>query len=293
MVIGFYYFFLKPDYAWKDSRIRQAASSGWVLIDSASASFSINPIYWFKPPINHLNFIYPKGTARINDTIMIGAEQIINSNNENGEDLIGQNLIVCDCKNSKEYRWPKGLNFELGLLHNMNSIPLRRSIRQYLCSRNKYFYVLDIFGNEIDISNLMISGQYSSLDHNGRVYDLQSTDPYLLEAIDEADLRKAFRGLKTVLDSSINNSFNEFSDSLYKHFKYSKSDILIIQDQDGYEKMSIVVGDFYESNSHDISLSGPKRMVLIRDMNNPELLNHSHNWRTCDSTMTLLMEGSE
>lgn len=221
----YYYVYLKPEIEWKNERIQDAKKFDWVLVDSSNNKFSLNPIRWFFSPINKLTFVNKNGAYRINDSIIAG-QAIITVNGESNEtDYSKRTFVVCDCKN--------GLYLYLdssrigGSIEQFKNEWLRSSdgLSNYLCPKNKYYYTTDVFGFEIDVSNLIVSGKYSPIDNSNAISLLKSNYPYKFVSDDEDLLRDAltkFLVEKLNIDS---NSIFFGNDSLYLRATYDVSSI--------------------------------------------------------------------
>jgi hypothetical protein len=280
ILFGLYYFVLKPDYSWKDSHIRAAVERNWTLIDSASVTFSLNPIRWFKPKIDQLTFMSELGVTRINDSLIAGQHMLIFTTLEDEADQIGKNIVVCDCKNLKEYSFDMNQEFDMAVLKRKHASTARKSVVDFLCPKNKSYSLVDYRGREYDVSNLILSGVYSAEEHNGNVMKLTPTWPYIATSYDEELIRNAVLNSDLRVDF-INNTSNLYSDSVFKSLQYLKSDLV-------WTEESIDVRDIYSLNLIVGGLAKECLVFIVGNRNNQGVYEQNHTWEVIDSNEMLI-----
>lgn len=223
IVLFVYLFWIRPDYNWADKIIENRTTDGWELITKSESGDLIKPWTWFKTPITGLWFAKKGDIARFDSMTMVGH-------------IFSTNYYDDKTEGSEYYEVFNCLDYKSVIFNNLSDLktfdPNKTDwykiskgspggdLLEYFCSKNKKYTMLDVFGQEVDISNYIISGMYSLLDSSKYIFEILNNNPYIPTQQDEEMIRTA---IKDWLDENYPAQICNLPENIYTISSYKSS----------------------------------------------------------------------
>jgi len=220
-----YYFKARYDYSWADTKIEEAKKERYILIAELKSSSILKPWTWFKKPITEVWFTKPSELARIDSSIIIGH--------------IWKYMYRDKPEFEQYYVLYNSLLYSSHVIENRDSLFIRNhafdklkwtieepntpggKILEYFSSKNKYYYMINVWGKEIDISNYIITGLYSPIGSGSKcISELINNNPYIPTEKDEPIIRDGVS--KWIRENYPNVNFT-LEPKMFKKVKYKSS----------------------------------------------------------------------
>lgn len=218
-----YFFWIRPDYNWADKIIENKKADNWILITKSESGALIKPWTWFKTPVTSLWFAKKNDIARLDSVTMAGHIYAANYYNDKTEGSEYYEVFNCAEYKSVILENPAELKTfdqnKAEWFKNKKGTP-GGDLLDYYCSKNKKYTMLDFFGQDVDISNYIISEMYSLVDTSQYIFEIKNNNPYIPTAKDEKIIRDAIN--KWLNENYPNQTFNLPKD-IYSKSKYSTS----------------------------------------------------------------------
>jgi len=223
--IFIYIYWIRADYNWAEKTIYRETKSDWQLISKLKSKIFLKPWTWFKEPVTQLVFIKKKDLARMDSITMVGHIYLTSILDEESEGyeyyeifncLENKSIIIQDLKDVKtldlsKIDWSKE-----------KKILSKENLFKYYCEKNKKYIMIDYRGREIDISNYIISGEYSLLNSSKYIDTIKNNYPYLLVQNDEILIKEA---ISKWYNEKYPNQTIKLPIEIYKNTKYIYSRI--------------------------------------------------------------------
>lgn len=224
--IFIYLFWIRPDYNWAQKIIEKKSNEDWILITQTESGEIIKPWTWFKTPITNLWFAKRNDILRIDSTIIAGHVYSISRIEEKTEGVEYFELFNKSEYGSHIVTKPDDLNSikfeEIKWTKHRKGTP-GGDLIDYFSSKNKKYTMVSVFGDVIDISNLIITGMYSSKDTVSQyIFELSNNNPYKPTIEDEKIIHE---GLKNWLFHKYPMAPLNLDTNLYTKVKYFSSQL--------------------------------------------------------------------
>ena len=228
IVIGLFIYFvmIRPEYRWPEKIIKQQTDLGYNLITkSKSGVWIFKPWTWFKETTTDLWFSKKNELARLDSVTMMGRIYIVS--------YIDSELKASsyfEIFNSAEYKVsyidnPSNFKtFDPNKVewHKQKKGTTEGDLLDYFSSMNKKYTMLNILGEDVDISNYIISGNYTLVDNSKHILRIRNNKPYIPILKDETLIRLA---ITECLNKRYPNKSFSLPPNMYLISKYYISDI--------------------------------------------------------------------
>jgi hypothetical protein len=223
---------IRPDYSWAKKTIDKQTKKDWILVSKAESG-DIKPWTWFKAPIKELWFAKRNELLRIDSSTMVGniyyASYIDDKSEgteylelfnsvEYGSHILDKNEDI-NTINYKDIKWMKQKKGTPG-----------GDLIDYYNSKNKKYFMSNIFGEDIDISNFIITGLYSST--RGSYLSNDTTSKYIVELVNNNPYKPTKKDEGIIRDGISKFLFQEhpihsikLDSNLFEKVKYSSSQL--------------------------------------------------------------------
>jgi hypothetical protein len=218
-----YFFWIRPDYSWANEIIETKTNEDWILVATSTSAAIIKPWTLFQAPVTDIWFAKKGDIARLDDTHMIGHIYSASYNDDKTEGY--EYFKIFNCSENKSVILDNDseiTNFDptkADWIASEEGTPGAK-IMDYYCAQNKQYSMLNFLGEDIDISNYIISGKYSLVDTSQFIFEIRNNYPYVPTMDDEVLLRDAITSW--LHEKYTNENFNLPLD-LYSKCKYKTS----------------------------------------------------------------------
>lgn len=221
-----YFFWIQPDYNWARKIIEKKSNEDWILVTQKESGDLIKPWTWFKTPITSLWFAKRNDILRIDSAIIAGHVYSISRIDDKTEGAEYFELFNSEEYGSHILNKPDDLNsvkFDQIKWTNHKKGTPGGDLIDYFSSKNKKYTMVSIFGEEVDVSNYIITGMYSSKDTVSQyIFELTNNNPYRPTIKDEKILQE---GLKKWLFHKFPLAPISLDSNLYNKVKYFSSQL--------------------------------------------------------------------
>lgn len=223
IILFVYIFWIRPDYNWAEKIIETKTNEGWELITKSETGDLIKPWTWFKIPTTNLWFVKKGDVARFDSITMVGHIYSASYYNDKTEGSEYYEVFNCSDYKSTIFHNIEDLKTfdpnKADWYKNKTGSP-GGDILEYFCSKNKKYTMLDVFGQDVDISNYIISGMYSLIDSSKYIFEIKNNYPYIPTPKDEDIIRSA---IEDWLVSNYPSQVYKLPEKLYAICNYSTS----------------------------------------------------------------------
>lgn len=225
VIIGIRIIGINSRYANLKDDLLEKSTNNWILVDSVTDWELFLPHTWFNPRISGIWMVKKNDCAWLDSTTIVGHIYFAAYNEEGyyGEGL--EYFLAFNCtENISLYdEDPKELIRKHKDKKSWSPIESGTSgafLHQYFCSDKFKYTMFDHFGQPFDVSNLFITGMYSTSDKNTDVFRAINNNPYIPTIEDETIIQQ---GITLWLSKNHPNSKVNFNQNLYLKTKYKES----------------------------------------------------------------------